>query len=232
MHNLHFEAKQILCDVAALSKKLCPIQMSGWLVYATDKNFLGRIVNGYHPDAQDIFLLTKQAAYSLCAVQTDLNHKGLGLYIYDSYRPLRAVKDFGKWFTEPVANEMELQRKKIHYPNLAKTDLPRLGYASGTLSKHNFGNTIDLTLIDLEKLKLKEMGTIFDFFDELSHHTMTSKEIGEEAFNNRKILSEAMQKHGFIPYVKEFWHYEYNINETTEPLDLPIDKSLKFLNVT
>lgn len=225
-----FDPKDILVDVVALSKNQCQVQIYGHLAYATKENFIARVVNGYSPDAQDICLLTKEVAHSLCRVQNDLNNNGLGLYIYDAYRPLRAVKDFAAWFVEPSGEE-ELIRKKIHYPNINKTDLAPLGYAPDTISRHNFGNAVDLTLIDLKEFRPLEMGACFDYFDELSHTNITSEEIGEAAYTNRQILSEFMQKHKFIPYEKEFWHFDYHLKEVSEPMDLPIDNTLKSLNV-
>ena len=75
------------------------------------------------------------------------------------------------------------------------------------------------------------MGACFDFFDELSHVTVTQDQIGKEAHNNRWILSDAMKKYGFIPYENEFWHFDYKIQETEQPMDLPIVKELRNLNV-
>lgn len=214
--------EQILVNVLTLSQKQCPYPIAGNLAYATRENFLGRIVDGYSESAAEICLLTKETAAALCEVQTDLNKVGLGLYIYDAYRPLSAVRDFAKWFHEPPANDYELERKKIHYPNIEKTDLVPLGYAPDVISRHNFGNAVDLVLIDLKTKQLLDMGTCFDFFDVLSHTTATAEQIGQDAFRNRQILSNAMQKFGFIPYEEEFWHFDFHKREVDEPMDMPI----------
>mgnify|MGYP000368550280 CR=1 FL=1 len=42
-------------------------------------------------------MLTKEACLALKKVQKELNKEGLGLKIYDSYRPTRAVDEFMKW---------------------------------------------------------------------------------------------------------------------------------------
>jgi D-alanyl-D-alanine dipeptidase len=227
----YFISKELLVDVIGLSKKHCTFPICGELAYATTKNFLGRIVDGYHSDAKDICLLTKQAAQVLCNVQNDLNKDKLGLFIFDAYRPHRAVKDFAQWFTHPPADEYELLRKQIHYPHIEKSQLDALGYAAGDVSRHNFGNTVDLTLIHIDTLAELNMGTCFDYFDELSHNTVMSERIGKEAFNNRKLLKQIMQHHGFIPYENEFWHFEHKICEVDGPMDLPIDSSLRGINV-
>jgi len=220
------ENKSKLIDVITLSKTFCDAPIQGELAYAGKENFLGRIVDGYTPEAKYLCLLTPKAAQTLCEVQKDLNQRGLGLYIFDAYRPLRAVKDFARWFHEPVANDYESERKKIHYPNIEKTDLVRLGYAPDTISRHNFGNVVDLTLIRLADSNFLNMGACFDCFDELSHQTATAVQIGQEAYDNRQILKAAMEAHHFIPYEYEFWHFDYDEREVHEPMDFVVDLRL------
>src|SRR3989344_6642439 len=205
--------QDVLMDVIALSKKDCDFPIEGKLAYATEENFVGRLIDGYSPETDELCLMTPRSAAALCQVQNYLNKKQLGLYIFDAYRPLRAVKDFVKWFYEPICREIEIERKKLHYPHIEKVDLGRLGYIAAEVSKHNFGHTVDLTLIHLKTKQFLDMGTCFDYFDELSHITATPDELGEEAYNNRNKLSEAMQKFGFMPYEKEYWHFNYHVQE-------------------
>lgn len=222
----------VLVDVIALSKTLCSHPIQGKLAYATQDNFLGRIVNGYSPNASNICLLTNKAARQLCLVQCALNKQGLGLFIFDAFRPLRAVRDFSLWYHHPIANAHEEQRKQLHFPHLEKTDLPRLGYAPEGVSRHCFGHAVDLSLIDLQTNQLLDMGTIFDYFDSASHHPETPSElIGEQAFQNRQLLAQTMEKFGFIAYPKEYWHFDYQEKELNEPADMVISPELTGLNV-
>ena len=95
-----------LVDVVSLSKQKCQHPIIGKLAYATDENFIGRVINGYSPDATDVCLLTPKAAHALCQAQNELNEKHqLGLLIYDAYRPHRAVKDFAQWIQQPPTAE-------------------------------------------------------------------------------------------------------------------------------
>jgi D-alanyl-D-alanine dipeptidase len=221
-----------LVDVISLSKKKCEESIECHLAYATVENFLGRLVDGYHPDATQFCLLTRKAADALCHVQNSLNqHHKLGLFVFDSYRPLRAVKDFGKWMHKPIKNEHELQRKKIHYPHIEKNQLADLGYVCDDVSNHCFGDTIDLSLIHLPNKKLVHMGACFDYFDEMSHATASVKELGEEAFNNRQILTTAMQEQGFIPHEKEYWHFTFGQRDIETPMDFAITKDLEKLGM-
>ncbi len=224
------EVIQNLVDVIALSKKQCAYPIGGRLAYATPENFVGRIINGYSADASDVCLMTTKAANALCQVQNHLlENNQMGLFIYDAYRPLRAVKDFAQWFHQPIVDEAEIIRKHIHYPNLEKIDLMDLGYVAQTVSKHNFGYAVDLTLIDIKTKQQLNMGACFDFFDEISHVHVQQDRIGAEAYKNRMILSEAMQRYRFMPYEYEFWHFEHEIHEIDDPIDIPITAELKAL---
>lgn len=221
-----------LMDVIALSTRLCSHPIQGILAYATPDNFLGRTVDGYSPDASTVCLLTGKAARQLCLVQCALNNQGLGLFIFDALRPLRAVRDFSSWYHQPVADKHEQDRKKLHFPHLEKTDLTRLGYAPDKISRHCFGHAVDLSLIDLKTNQLLNMGTIFDYFDTTSHHPETSSEvIGEEAFHNRELLAKIMKQFGFIAYPREYWHFDYREQELDEPVDIPLTPTLAGLNV-
>jgi D-alanyl-D-alanine dipeptidase len=216
-----------LVNVTSLSEKMCEHKIQCKLVYATKENFLGRVVDGYHPAASHFFLATPKAAKALCEAQNKLNQMNLGLFVYDSYRPLRAVKDFYQWMHSPVHNAYELERKTIHYPHIEKNQLAELGYVADDVSNHCFGDTIDLTLIDLKTGQELNMGACFDYFDEISHPSALSKNIGEEAFRNRQILSDIMQAVGFIPYDKEFWHFTFSEREVDTPLDFAIVPELQ-----
>lgn len=225
------DPKKILVDVVSLSKQRCthPIQCD--LKYATSKNFVGRIITGYHPAAKEICLLTKQPAEKLCLAQNYLIEKfNYGLLVFDAYRPLRAVQDWALWSTQaPTAYELE--RKQKHYPHLAKQQLAQQGYIAVEVSRHCFGGTVDLTLIEINTGKELNMGARFDYFDETAHATAPASLIGAEAYQNRKILAEAMQCFGFQTYAKEYWHFDYEPREIAEPLDIEITAGLQGLGV-
>lgn len=225
------DPKNCMVDVLALSEKLCTHPIQGVLAYATDENFMGRVVRGYKEDAQDVCLLSVKAGKALCDVQNALSKDNLGLFVFDAYRPVRAVQDFASWFHLPAANEKEIERKKLHYPNLNKIDLPALGYAPDTVSRHSFGNAVDVSLISLKNGKLLNMGAIYDYFDEISHLNTPAAIIGEEAYSNRQLLVKVMQEFGFIAYPLEYWHFDYKEREVDTPMDFEITKSLTSLGM-
>ena len=224
--------EEVLVDVIALSEKQCSSPIQGALAYATAENFLGRVVDGYSPHASHICLLSCKAAHQLCLVQNALNEQGLGLFIFDAFRPLRAVRDFAAWYHQPITSVSEAYRKQLHYPYLEKTDLPRLGYAPQEVSRHCFGHAVDLSLIDLSTNQLCNMGTVFDYFDNTSHHPATSPDvIGTEAYHNRQLLAQVMEEYNFIPYPLEYWHFDYKEQELDVPADIAIAPHLAGLNV-
>lgn len=209
-------------DVVDLSRVLCEHPIKCTLAYATKDNFLGRIVDGYHPEAKNLALITPAAAKALCAVQNELLAKGLGLFIFDAYRPLRAVADFCLWMNSPVQDEYELARKAIHYPHITKKQLATLGYVADTVSDHCYGDTVDLSLINVHDGQLLDMGVCFDFFDELAHLNVSVEQIGHAAKTNRLLLLEVMEQAGFNPHPSEYWHFTYHERQIKTPMDFEI----------
>jgi D-alanyl-D-alanine dipeptidase len=223
-----------MTDVVALSKQRCKEPIFAKLKYATPKNFVGRSIKGYPQGTHDFALMALEAAEKLCEVQNYLIEKyGYGLLVYDAYRPKQAVQDFMLWSKEPAANNYEMERKNKHYPKIEKNQLFSLGYVAED-SGHCYGNTVDLVLIDLKTGKKLDMGARFDYMDETSHVTANTNQIGEAACNNRKILSETMQKFDFEPYHEEYWHYSYKGKAgraTAEPINVEITPEMKNFGV-
>ena len=158
--------------------------------YAGENNFTGAVLPGY--EAADAWLVTA-AADALSKVQADLAKEGLGLLIYDAYRPVPGTLGMVAW-TERTNQENLL------------TD----GYIARR-SGHNHGHTVDLTLVRLETGEPLNMGTPFDTFSEASH---TANATGD-ALANRLRLKAAMEAHGFRNYAKEWWHYRLPVEGTT-----------------
>lgn len=211
-----------LVDAVELSKHRCVYPLRAELKYATRENFVGRVIDGYTSGLTQAAPLTYHVAEQLCLVQNYLaENYGFGLLIFDAYRPKRAVKDFMAWSTQAPASSYEEARKQIHYPTIQKSQLFELGYVAEN-SNHCYGNTVDLVLIDVHTYIELDMGACFDFMNEISHITTGPELIGEQAYQNRNILSHAMQRFNFLPYEKEFWHFSHSNREVEQPIDLPI----------
>lgn len=147
------------------------------LRYATPNNFTGQVLY----DTPHCFL-RKSVAERLSRVQKKLEQKGLGLKIWDGYRPLSVQKKM--WALVPdsryVAN-------------------PKHG------SRHNRGAAVDVTLVDSTGHEL-HMPTGFDDFTIKAHRNWTGGDT--LAMHNRQILEDAMTSEGFIPLSTEWWHFD------------------------
>ncbi|MBN2751134.1 MAG: M15 family metallopeptidase [Rhodospirillaceae bacterium] len=189
--------------------------------YAGHHNFLGRPVAGYGTAAECI--LTEAAALALKAVSADLKQRGLGLLVWDCYRPEKSVADFMAWAQTP-----DTRTKAEFYPSVRKTDFERLGYVARH-SSHSRGSAVDLTIVKIKAPPPQnwqpgdrlvactapygtryidgglDMGTGFDCFDEMSHPG--SGAVSAEAHGNRSLLARTMAAHGFRGIDSEWWHF-------------------------
>jgi D-alanyl-D-alanine dipeptidase len=163
--------------------------------YATANNFTGRALPGYESARA---LMRPAAAQALARVQARLRRDGLGLKVFDAYRPIRATQAMVEWANRS-GNTWVLDQ----------------GYVA-RYSGHNRGNTVDLTLVDLRTGDEVDMGTPFDTFSEAAHPANATGRVLE----NRMRLARAMAAEGFQPYDKEWWHFR--LPGDPEPLDYPI----------
>jgi zinc D-Ala-D-Ala dipeptidase len=201
--------------------------------YAAADNFVGHPLPGYQaPEC----VLRREVADALSKVQADLLSGGLGLKVYDCYRPTRAVRAFARW-----AHDADDGATKRFYPALQKRNLFALGYIASQ-SAHSTGTAIDLTLIKRPAASVPpfdpaanygactgpaparapdtsvDMGTGFDCFDDKSH--TGSGAIDAEQKRARATLLAAMRRHGFKNYFREWWHFSYG--PPGQAYDVPI----------
>jgi zinc D-Ala-D-Ala dipeptidase len=165
--------------------------------YFGDQNFVGERIDGYEGAR---CVLSAPAASALAAVQHDLAARGLGLKVFDCYRPQRAVAHFVRW----AQRIDDVKRKREFYPDVDKRDLFKEGYISER-SGHSRGSTVDLTLVRRADGRELDMGSPFDFFSPKSWPSDTN--VGAQAQANRALLAAAMSRGGFRPYDKEWWHF-------------------------
>lgn len=132
-------------------------------------------------DFQDC-LLHQTAALLLKEVQMELQEMGLSLKIWDGYRPFKAQEKFWELVPDPryVSN-------------------PKKG------GRHTRGTAIDLTLVTKEGLELP-MPSKFDDFSEKAHRDYMGA--SKEEIQNRELLRQVMEKHGFIGLPTEWWHFD------------------------
>ena len=165
--------------------------------YFGDNNFVGQRIDGYE---RPRCLLSVPAANALAAIERDLAANGLGLKVFDCYRPQRAVAHFVRW----AQRIDDLKHKREFYPDVDKRDLFKEGYISDR-SGHSRGSTLDLTLVRRADGRELDMGSPFDFFSPKSWPS--DRSVSGEAQKNRARLAGAMTRGGFRPYDKEWWHF-------------------------
>jgi D-alanyl-D-alanine dipeptidase len=165
--------------------------------YFGDNNFVGQRIDGFE---RPRCLLSVPAANALAAIERDLAANGLGLKVFDCYRPQRAVAHFVRW----AQRIDDLKHKREFYPDVDKRDLFKDGYISDR-SGHSRGSTLDLTLVRRADGRELDMGSPFDFFSPKSWPS--DRSVSGEAQKNRARLAGAMTRGGFRPYDKEWWHF-------------------------
>lgn len=148
--------------------------------YATADNFVGRAV---YSEARAF--LQPPAAEAVVRVHKLLNEQGLGIVIYDGYRPWSITKLF--W--EVVRED---QRKYVADP------------AKG--SKHNRGCAVDLGIFDLKTGEAIPMPSGFDEFTERASPVYSGGTDEERA--NRDKLRQLMEANGFTVNPNEWWHFD------------------------
>ncbi len=152
--------------------------------YATADNFTGKVI---YPRAR--CLLRRAVAERLAAVHRALRRDGLGLRVWDCYRPFSAQKLLwervpdGRYVARPVE----------------RGGVPVEG------SKHNRGAAVDLTLVDADGAPL-EMPTGYDDFTPAAHRATLGG--SEAARANARRLEQAMVAEGFEPLATEWWHFD------------------------
>lgn len=160
-------------------------------------NFVGEPIDGYEAP---LIYMTRRSAEALLGVQTRLSRFGLGLKVFDAYRPQRAVDHFVRW-----AEDLNDERMKSRfYPEVDKANLFDDGYIAAR-SGHSRGSTVDLTLVELSSGEELDMGTPWDFFDLASWPD--SREVTTQQQANRLLLRSVMLAAGFQPITTEWWHF-------------------------
>jgi D-alanyl-D-alanine dipeptidase len=167
------------------------------LAYCGSHNFIGEPIVGY---AANRLILTQDATLALREVQAELGYCGLGLKVFDGYRPQRAVDRFIAWAHDPG----DLRMKAAYYPHIDKARLFPEGYLVER-SSHSRGSTVDLTLVDAGSGVELDMGTPFDFFDPRSWPG--NRDVNAVQRAHRQLLRSVMHKHGFVGVAEEWWHF-------------------------
>ena len=165
-------------DMGLVEVQLLDPSITKDMRYATTDNFTGQIL---YPS--DRCVLRQPVAYRLIQAQRQLRAQGLGLKVFDCYRPL------------------SVQRKMwAVYPDATYVANPATGG-----SRHNRGASVDVGLVDASGRELL-MPSAFDEFSERSHLDFMAAT--PEALRNRQTLQAVMRQVGFSSVTTEWWHFD------------------------
>jgi D-alanyl-D-alanine dipeptidase len=156
--------------------------------YATTYNFTGERLYPF-PSAY----VRRELISHLEAVQKELAKQGLGLKIYDGYRPL------------PVQQKMW---NLIHDERFVSNPAVNMG-------RHTRGTAVDVALVD----KLGRTLPMPSDFDEFSPRASVNYHGGNaEERRNRDLLQRVMTRHGFLSFPDEWWHFDFKGWENYPPM--------------
>jgi zinc D-Ala-D-Ala dipeptidase len=182
--------------------------------YATWDNFTGRPVDGYLANR---IVGSQPLCAALAAARDEAAGHGLGLLLWDAYRPQRAVDAFLRWSRQPEDGKT----KPRHYPNIDRADIVDEGYVAAR-SAHSRGGAVDLTIFRLATGERVPMGGDYDLMDAVSHHG--ARGITRVEAQNREGLRSIMEACGFSSYDREWWHYTLRDEPYPDTyFDLPIE---------
>jgi D-alanyl-D-alanine dipeptidase len=146
--------------------------------YATAANLLGEPL--YSVAAA---FLRQPAAAALRQVQVALAAQGIGLLVYDAYRPYSVTVKLWE-----------------RVPDETYAAPPWRG------SRHNRGCSVDVALVDAAGQPLL-MPTAFDDLTPAAHAAY--EPVPAAARHHRALLLATMAQFGFINYPAEWWHFDY-----------------------
>jgi zinc D-Ala-D-Ala dipeptidase len=163
------------------------------LRYATKNNFTKQVIY-----TQPKAFARKPVTVALKAVQDSLAKLGLGLLVFDAYRPYAAT-----------VRLFEI------YPHPGFVADPSKG------SRHNRGCAVDISLVELETGRELQMPTEFDDFSERAHSEYMN--LPAEAIKNRKFLFGIMDHFGFDYLATEWWHFDFRGWEKFPLMDISFE---------
>jgi D-alanyl-D-alanine dipeptidase len=162
--------------------------------YATTNNFTKqKIYNQAKAYAR------KPVAEALKKAQQELQLKGLGIKIFDAYRPYRATVKFYET-----------------YPDTTYVASPYRG------SRHNRGCAIDMTIVKLNTGEELKMPTGYDSFQKAAWPSTPVKD--PLVKRNRDLIIAVMKKYGFRVNSSEWWHFDFMGWKNYEVLDIDFEE--------
>lgn len=162
------------------------------LAYASVNNFTGKRIY----DFTEAYL-RYGTVKKLMLVSEELEIHGLGLIIWDGFRPVAAQAKLWEVCPDPAYVSHPLAGNRAHCR----------------------GNAVDISLYDLQTGEAVPVPTEFDNFTVYADRDYS--DCSKQAAENARLLEQIMKKYGFKPYYAEWWHFtdtvEYPVDESFDP---------------
>ena len=162
------------------------------LAYATVNNFTGCRIY----DFTDAYL-RYGTIRKLVKVSEELAEHGVGLIIWDGFRPAAAQAKLWEICPDPTFVSHPVTGKRTHCR----------------------GNTVDISIYDLKTGEDLPVPTGYDNFT--AYADRDYGDCSKDAAANARLLEQIMEKYGFAPYFAEWWHFadteEYPVDEYFNP---------------
>ena len=161
------------------------------LIYAKPYNFMGKVL---YKGVNKAFMLPEAAEKLVKAnkllktIRPDLN-----LIVYDAARPVSIQREM--WSTVEGTDKEDF----VANPNKGG-------------GNHNFGNAVDVTIIDCTGFPIP-MGSEYDCFADHSRVNIEQQLLDEgvitkRELENRLLLRRVMEESGFLKIDEEWWHFD------------------------
>lgn len=185
------QRSEAMVDVAKTCPGIC-IEMR----YSTERNLAKKAVYPLNARA----FVRKSVAKRLRQAQDELRKVGLGLKIWDAYRPAWAQDVLWQAIPDPE-----------HLASPARGG-----------SYHTWGVSVDVTLVDLQGREQK-MASDFDDFTAIAKSAYLGADQG--IATRMRILRTAMLNAGFNGIRDEWWHFTAQDAYLFAPVDMPLDEA-------
>lgn len=171
-----------------------------------------------------LFWLREGLIDSFIACAKEMNDHGWVIQVEDGFRTMQMQKSLGSApYTFDVIFERVLWECNGTRPptDLVIRRINALVAASPKVGTHMSGSAIDISVLHRDTREEVDRGRPYIEMSELT--PMDSPFVSAQARSNRKAITALMQRHGFMAYPWEFWHYskgdayDYHLNRTGKP---------------
>ena len=159
-------------------------------------------------DTPRIFDIREGLIEPLIAAAREMNSRGWVLKIEDSFRTAEMQRKLARKASifDLILRKVEWETGNLHPdPALVMRRASTLVAQYPKVAGHMSGCAIDISVLDRDTRTEVNRGGPYLEMSELT--PMASPFVSPQALANRALITVVMEKHGFMAYPSEFWHY-------------------------